>query len=246
MKCLILGAGYATRLYPLTENQPKPLLPVAGKPMLNYIMEKIEEVSNIDEVFVVTNNKFFLTFVQWKANHEDKFNKKIIIVNDKTQTNEDRLGAIGDIHYVIENMNIDEELLVIAGDNLFEFSLEKFVGFAKQKEKSSLAVYDIKDKTKIANKFGCVELDEENKLIGFEEKPSEPKTTLASTACYFFTKDDVELLEKCIQENNKPDNTGDFIRYLSEKKDVFGYVFEEQWFDIGGKEEYEEVNRLFG
>ena len=243
MKSIILAAGYATRLYPLTENQPKPLLPVAGKPMLNYIMEKIEEVSNIDEVFVVTNNKFFLTFVQWKANNEDKFTKKITIVNDKTKTNEDRLGAIGDIHYVIDTMNIDEELLVIAGDNLFEFSLGEFVDFAKGR--SSLAVYDLKDKSKIANKFGCVELDEESKLIGFEEKPSNPKTTLASTACYFFTKDDVELLENCIKENNKPDNTGDFIQYLSEKKDVFGFVFDEKWFDIGGKEEYEEVNKIY-
>ena len=138
MKSIILAAGYATRLYPLTENQPKPLLPVAGKPMLNYIMEKIEEVSDIDEVFVVTNNKFFLTFVQWKANNEDKFTKKITIVNDKTKTNEDRLGAIGDIHYVIDNMNIDEELLVIAGDNLFEFSLAKFVDFAQYKSPFAL------------------------------------------------------------------------------------------------------------
>ena len=123
--------------------------------------------------------------------------------------------------------------------------MSEFVDFAKQKGESSLAVYDLKDKSKIANKFGCVELDAESKLTGFEEKPANPKTTLASTACYFFTKEDVELLEKCIQENNKPDNTGDFIRYLSEKKDVFGYVFDEQWFDIGSKEDYEEVNRIY-
>lgn len=243
VKALILAAGYATRLYPLTLDKPKPLLPVAGKPMLDYIIAKIEEVPDIDEVFVVTNNKFFKHFLEWKSSYTG--NKKVTIVNDHTTTNEDRLGAIGDIHYVIENMNIDDELLVIAGDNLFEFSLKDFVDFTKQKG-TSFAVYDIGDKAKIANKFGCVELDENNKVIGFEEKPPEPKTTLASTACYFFTKDDIIELEKCIKENKQPDNSGDFIRYLTEKKDVFGFAFKERWFDIGGKEEYEEVNELYG
>ena len=243
MKALILAAGYATRLYPLTLDKPKPLLPIAGKPMLDYIMAKIEEVSDIDEVFIVTNNKFFKHFLEWKA---DYTGKKVTIVNDKTMTNDDRLGAIGDMHYVIENMNVDEELLVIAGDNLFEFSLKEFINFTKQKASTGVAVYDLQDKRKIANTFGCIEMDEFNKIIGFEEKPAEPKSTLASTACYFFTKSDILELEKCIKENNQPDNSGDFIRYLSKKKDVFAFPFTEKWFDIGSKEQLDEVNELYG
>jgi len=244
IKCIILCAGYATRLYPLTKDKPKPLLPIAGKPMIEHILFRVEEVEDIDKIFVVTNNKFYSHFEDWSKNY--KSNKKITIVNDNTTSNEDRLGAIGDIDFVVKHQNVDEELLVIAGDNLFEFSLVHLADFFKEKQASVVALYDLKEKHKAANMYGVVETDHTTKIIGFEEKPEQPKTSLISTACYVFTKKDLELLEKCIAEHHKPDNLGDFIKWLSGKEHVYGFVFEESWFDIGSHEQLKEVNEIYG
>ena len=243
MKALILAAGYATRLYPLTLDTPKPLLPIGNKPMIEYIVNKINQVGDIDEIFVVTNDKFFNAFDEWNSNFQST--KPIKIINDNTTSNETRLGAIGDIEFVIDKEKINEGLLVIAGDNLFEFSLVNFCNFFKQKKSTSVGIYDIKDKSKAANKLGVVELNDDSKIIGFEEKPAEPKTSFVSTACYLFTSSDLLELKKCIEENNKPDNTGDFIKFLSTKKPVYGFVFSESWFDIGSHDQYDEVNELY-
>lgn len=207
-------------------------------------MLRIEEVEDVDEVYVVTNDKFYPHFKEWADKYSS--NKDIIIVNDGTKTNEDRLGAVGDIHYVIHNKEVDDDVLVIAGDNLFEFSLHHLAEFFKRKGSSVFAVHDLRDPEKLAGRFGVVETDEEAKIVGFEEKPERPRTSLASTGCYIFSKDDVEEFERCIHENNKPDNIGDFVRFLSEKKHVYGYVFEENWFDIGSHEQLSEVRDLYG
>ena len=142
-KAIILAAGYATRLYPLTKNTPKPLLEVKGKPILEHILGKVENLDIIDEIFVVTNNKFFLNFLSWKESYEGPI--KITIVNDMTKSNEDRLGSLGDIKYVIENLGIKDDILVVAGDNLFGFSLIPMVELFKTKEKTIVALYDVKD-----------------------------------------------------------------------------------------------------
>lgn len=243
MKAIILAAGYATRLYPLTLDMPKPLLQVGDKKMAEHIMDKIEEVDAIDEVFVVTNNKFFEHFNTWSKKYDSS--KKITVVNDGTMTNEDRLGAVGDIHFVIEHTNIQDDVLVVGGDNLFDFSLLGMVGQFNEKNASVIAVRDLGEKSLLAEKFGVIELNEYSRIIGFEEKPAEPKTSLASTCVYLFSKEDVEELENCIRDNNKPDNTGDFIRYLSEKKPAYGFVFDEAWYDIGSHEQLKEVRELF-
>ncbi len=243
MKALILAAGYATRLYPLSLNTPKPLLPIANKPMIEYILEKINEVDEINEVFIVTNNKFFNNFTEWKSKYNEE--KPVTIINDKTLSNETRLGAVGDIDFVVRNKNVSEDLLVIAGDNLFEFSLKELCGFFIKKKSTVLGIYDIKDKSKAANKFGVVELDSEFKILKFDEKPSIPSTSLVATACYLFTSDDLVELKKCIDENNKPDNSGDFIKHLSLEKSVYGFVFSEKWFDIGSHDQYKYVNDLY-
>lgn len=244
MDIIILAAGYATRLYPLTENTPKPLLPVGGKPIIEHILAKLEKLK-LHRIFIVTNAKFYTLFLAWKASCVFPLASKLVMVNDGTQSNEDRLGAIGDIHFVIQQHQLKNDILVIGGDNLFEFSLLAFYQFFKKKKASVVALYDIHDAIKAAKKFGVVELDTSQKIIGFEEKPEHPKTSLVSTACYLFTHKDVCLLEQCIRENKKPDNPGEFIKWLSHKTAMYGYVFSEQWFDIGHPHEYASVNKLF-
>jgi len=242
MKAIVLAAGYGTRLYPLTLNKPKPLLKVAGKPILEHILFRIEEVDDVDEIFIVTNDKFYSHFLEWSKKY--KSNKKIKVINDGTKTNEGRLGAIGDIHFVVNNEKIDDSILVVGGDNLFEFSLHHMTLFFKEKKSPVVALCDIKDK-ELAKKYGIADINQDKKIISFHEKPSKPKSTLASTACYIFSKKDLEELEKIIAQGKRPDNLGDFIKFLSEKKHVYGFVFSENWFDIGSKEQLEKANKEF-
>ena len=239
VKSIILCAGYATRLYPLTIEKPKPLLKVADKPIINYLVEKIENINEIDEVFVVTNNKFYDNFMQWKIKNE--FKKKVIIVNDKTTSNEDRLGSIGDINFVIDSENINEDMVVLGGDNLFEDELEPVNSFFKAKKSPVVALNDVKDK-KIAKLMGVVEVNEKNKIMGFEEKPEKPKSTLVSTLVYFLRKDDINIMKECIKEG-KADRAGDFIKYISEKEDVYAFIFKKKWYDIGSFSQLEEANK---
>lgn len=239
MKALVLAAGYATRLYPLTQNKAKPLLEVQGKPIINYIVEKLDHCSDIEEIFVVTNNRFYHNFCQWKKTV--RCSTPITIVNDETAENGTRLGAIGDIDFVIKKHHIHEDLLVIAGDNLFSFSLEEFISVFKKKQTTILAVYDTGDKSRIAHRLGCVLVDKEGRIIDFEEKPAEPKSTLAATACYLFRKEDILWIEKALEEKHS-DRPGDFIAFLILKKPVYGFQFKGYWFDVGTPEEYQLVN----
>ncbi len=243
MRAIILAAGYATRLYPLTQNQPKPLLPVGGRPMIEYILEKMEGLGKLNTIYIVTNAKFYDHFMRWKARYQS--GKEIVIVNDNTVSNEDRLGAVGDIYYVIEKEKFSEDLLVIAGDNLFGFDLKQQYDYFKQQKASVVALCDLKDKSKVAGLFGVVELDSKNRIIGFEEKPLRPKTTLASTACYFLKDADLEELKLLMKTGQKPDNLGDFIRHLSARKPVYGWVFDDAWYDIGSHESYNAVNDIY-
>jgi len=240
MKCILLCAGYGTRLYPLTKDTPKPLLKVAGRPMIEHVLLRIEEIREIDEIFIVTNDKFYSSFVEWSGNYASE--KRIEIINDKTTSDDNRLGAIGDIHFVINSKNIDDDVLIIAGDNLFEFPLRHLIDFFEEKQASVVALYDIKDKSIAANKYGVVETDSDQKIVGFEEKPANPKTTLVSTACYVFSRDDIAELEKCIKEHNQPDNLGDFVKWLSARKPFYGFAFSERWFDIGDHEQLKKAD----
>ena len=234
MKALILAAGYATRLYPLTKNTPKPLLDVKGKPIIEHIIGRIIELQEVTEILVITNEKFAITFEQWAESFKCPIPIKII--NDLTLSNDDRKGAVGDIHYAIQDSKIDDELLVIAGDNLFEYRLTDFYTFYKQKNASVVACKDMGDTEKVMGTFGVVEIDNESRITGFEEKPQEPKSALASTACYLFTRDDVLEISKYIEAKNPPDNAGDFIKWIANHKPVYAFVFTEKWYDIGSFE----------
>ncbi len=234
MKAIILAAGYATRLKPLFDvwgyTVPKPLLPLGEKALLDHILEKIIPLSPT-QVYVVTNDQFYSYFVAWSRKVTYPFSVKII--SDGTSSNETRLGAIGDIKYVVEKEKISEDLLVIAGDNYFEFNLAELKSLFYEKKKTVLALWDSKDLSFAKKRFGVASINAENKIIGFEEKPEEPKTSLVSTACYIFSAEHLSYLSEV-----QKDNLGELVRHISEKDAVYGCVFPDQWCDIGTPEQY--------
>jgi glucose-1-phosphate thymidylyltransferase len=239
MKVVLLAAGYATRLRPLTDELPKQLLPVGGRPMLDWILDKVRELDEVDEVHLVTNSHFVEQFRRWAAP------AGVLVHDDGTRTNEDRLGAVGDLRLTIERAALDVDLLVLAGDNLFDFGLPGFVEFARSRgTASALAVYDCGD-LELATHMGIVELDDASRVVYFVEKPSDPPSTLASTATYFFPREHVPLVERYLGQGHPPDNIGSFLGWLSQQKPVYGYRFEGRWYDIGNHAQLLEAdNRL--
>jgi len=244
MKALILAAGYATRLYPLTLNKAKPLLPIGGRTMIDRVVDNIITVEDVDAIYVVTNQKFTEQFEKWAQ--DEKRQVPVSVINDKTLSNDDRLGAIGDIGLSIKDARVNDDLLVVAGDNLFDFKLSDFVNFARAKSPyPSIAVYDVKDKEQ-ASLYGILEIDNDAKVIDFEEKPKEPKSTLASTCIYYFPKSKLGLVSKYLTSGKKKDAPGNYIKWLAENEGVYAYAFQEAWYDIGSKASYEEVKKIYG
>ncbi|MFC1548787.1 nucleotidyltransferase family protein [Candidatus Omnitrophota bacterium] len=239
MKGLILAAGYGTRLYPLTLDRPKPLVKVGGVSILERLLRKLESIDSCDEVYIVTNDKFHDMLVRWVRGRT--FSVELKVINDLTRSNEDRLGAIGDINLVMEKEKPQDDVLIIAGDNLFEFSIEEFVLFSKNKAKFSVALYDVKDR-KLAQKYGIVLLDEDNKLAEFQEKPDKPKSTLASTGIYYMPKSTLSMMEEYMKTDLVKDAPGNFVKWISENDGVYGYVFTEGWYDIGDKVSLEKAD----
>jgi glucose-1-phosphate thymidylyltransferase len=241
MKAIILGAGYATRLYPLTKDKPKPLLEVKGKPIIEHIIAKIAEIELVDEVLIVTNDKFFRHFLEWNSSFSSS--KKITIVNDRTTSNEDRLGSLGDIRYVLENMHIGDDIMVIAGDNLFEFSLNPLIDLYSEKKGPIVALYDVGD-PELAKLYGIVSIDSDSKIIDFQEKPDKPRSTLSSTGIYVYPKDTAEKLVSFTKDHDA-DKAGSFLEWLYKKQDIFCCVTQENWFDIGSLEQLEKARKEF-
>ncbi|ALZ87477.1 hypothetical protein APT62_02955 [Aerococcus urinaeequi] len=243
MKAVLLGAGYATRLYPLTKDKAKPLLEVAGKTITDHIVEKIVEVPEIDEIIIVTNDKFAHQFEEWVET--TNYDMKFTVVNDGTLSNETRLGAIGDIQFVIDQENITDDLMILAGDNLFEFSLAEFAKFANEKETDAIAMYE-EDNLAQLQRSGVAEIDTDSKkIIGFEEKPSTPKSNLSVPVFYVLKAQTLSLIEQYLNEGLNPDAPGNFIPYLIQQKDAYAYVFEGKRYDIGTLESYEKVQKIF-
>lgn len=242
MKAIVLAAGYATRLYPLTKDRPKPLLEVAGKTILDYITEKMDRVKEIDEIIIVTNDKFAGHFEDWSK--EASYSKKLTVVNDGTLTNETRLGAIGDIQYVIEQLGIKDDLMVLAGDNLFDFELTDYVSFYERMDTNCIATY-AEDNMEQLKRNGIAEIDENQKVIGFEEKPAEPKSKYCVPTLYILKEETLPLIKQYLDEGNNPDAPGQVIPYLLQHTEVYAYVFEEKRYDIGTLESYERAQRIF-
>jgi len=233
MKALILAAGYATRLRPLTDSIAKPLLPVGGRPMVDWILDRIAETS-ADEVHLVTNARFAGDFERWAAD------KDVHVHNDGTSSNEDRLGAIGDIDFV----GIDDDLLVIASDNLFDYSLADYEAYWRAKGGSCIAVYDVGD-PELAKKYGIVDVDADDRVTNFVEKPSNPPTTLCATATYLYRREHAALISAYLAEGNAPDQPGNFVAWLYGRAPVYAYRFPGEWYDIGDHEQLLEAdNRM--
>lgn len=242
MKCIILAAGYATRLYPLTKDRPKPLLEVAGKTIIDYIMEKIVQVDDIDEVIVVTNDKFATHFSKWAD--DAPYSKEITVVNDGTTTNENRLGAIGDIQFVIEQLNVQDDLVILAGDNLFDFELSDYVEYFNQVGTDCITAYTEENINQL-KRAGVVELDERGKVLSFEEKPQEPKSNYAVPAFYLYKKETLPLFAQYLTDGNNPDAPGHFVPWLIQQKEVHAYAFPGKRYDIGTLESYQTVQEIF-
>lgn len=244
MKALILAAGYATRLYPLTRNKPKPLLKIAGRPIIDYIARKLLEVPQIDGITIVTNDKFKLDFDMWFS--EFKPGKPIEVLSDGTLLPEHRLGAIGDIDYAIKSRDITSDLLVIAGDNLFDFDLGSFLEYAKKdKGRITIGVCDFKKKTGLT-RYGILELGPAGQVLHFEEKPKFPKTSLVAVGIYYFPKEKLRLILDYIKEGtNSHDAPGHYIKWLLKKEEVYGYIIDGTWYDIGDIGSYLRANREY-
>ena len=202
------------------------LLPLAGRPMLDYLVERIRDVDEIDEIHVVTNAQFAPAFSHWAP-------ADVRVHDDGTTSNEDRLGAIGDLAFTIERAGLEgQDLFVVAGDNLIGYSLPDFVEFWRGKGGSAIALHEVLEPELLRN-YGIVEVDRDDRVIGFEEKPSEPKSNLAATAAYLYRGDQLELLERYLGEGNPSDAPGNFVAWLHTRAPVYGYRFSGEWYDIG-------------
>ena len=235
MQCVLLAAGYATRLYPLTENMPKALLKLGDKTILEMVTDKIDEVSEVENIYIVTNEKFHAQFEEWSKTYKGP--KKIKVLNDHTTSNDNRLGAIGDLKYVIDNEGIDDEILVMASDNIFGFPLTDFTNAYRAKGTDMICAHTIENKKELRS-MGVAELDAEHKVTAFEEKPENPKSDLGVTPFYLYKKDTLPLIDTYLKEGNNPDAPGHFIPWLIGHKDVYAYVFDAVRIDIGTPESY--------
>lgn len=245
MKVLILAAGYGTRLYPLTKDRPKPLLPIEeNKPLINYLIENVRSAKGLNEIYVITNAKFYSKFNEWAVSYKNP-PAKITVVNDGTTTPEGRRGSIGDIDFTIRTYNINEDILVIGGDNLFDFKTDKFFGFAlTQQDKVSIGLYQIKDIDE-AKKFGVAAMDAKGIVTSFEEKPAVPKSNLIAMCFYYMPQKTLSLIDQYIKSGGKVDLAGDYIRWLCEQKRLCGFQFQGSWYDIGSLEAYQEAQQDF-
>jgi len=243
MKLIILAAGYATRLYPLTLNQPKPLLSVAGKPMLEHVIDNLSTIDDIDHAYIVTNAKFAGHFERWAEGY--KRPSLFTIVNDHSTDDSNKLGAIGDLHLVITKHEIDEDIIVVGGDNLFSDDLRGFGDYCRQKNAPVTAVYDVGDLEEI-KKYNSIEIDEDGRILFFEEKPAVPKSTLTGIALYFYPRATLPLIKQYIADGNNPDQPGRLVQWLYPRVPFYTWKVPGLWYDVGSIETLEEANRVFG
>ena len=232
MKCLILAAGYATRLYPLTENFPKPLLTVGGKSIIDWLIDDLRTANIIDEFIIISNHKFAHCFNDWAK--DKKY--KVTVVDDGTCTNETRLGAVCDIKYAIDTLAIDDDMMVLAGDNVLDFSLKKFLCYGLEKQATCVMRYFEEDKATLS-KRGVLEL-QDDRVISMEEKPQNPKTQWCCPPFYFYTKEDSKRLGEAINDGCKVDAPGSFISWLAQRTPVYAMKMPGSRYDVGNLKSY--------
>ncbi|MSU56595.1 MAG: nucleotidyltransferase family protein [Pedosphaera sp.] len=243
---MILAAGYATRLYPLTLNQPKPLLPVAGKPMVEHVLDNLAPITGIDRVYVVTNAKFAPHFRKWSADYRAKHPKfEIAVCDDNSTDDSNKLGAIGDINFVLRTQNVDDDVIVVAGDNLFSDQLADFGKCCREKNAPVLALYDV-DNLEEIKKYNSISVDGAGKITFFEEKPKNPTSTLTGIALYYYPRHTLAMIRQYITEGNNPDQPGRLVQWFYPRTPFYTWRVPGLWFDIGSKETLEEANQIFG
>ena len=242
MKCIILAAGYATRLYPLTENFPKPLLDVNGKTILDWLLEDIDSTGMIKEYAVVSNHKFADHFIKWAEKLQ--LSAPVKVIDDGSVSNETRLGAVRDIQFAVDSIGGNDDLMVIAGDNLLDFSLTGFINYFNEKQATCVMRYFEPD-TARRSKSGVVEINENGKIIGMEEKPAIPRSNWCTPPFYIYKKDDIPLINNAIEDGTDTDAPGNFIAWLCKKTDVFAMEMTGQRYDIGNLESYKKAREQY-
>jgi glucose-1-phosphate thymidylyltransferase len=238
VKALVLAAGYATRLYPLTLDKPKALLPVGGRPMLDYVLERLQAMG-VDETMVVTNAKFTPHFEEWAAGKDG-----VTVVNDGTTSNDDRLGAIGDIGFVLDDLGVDDDLVVVAGDNLFGEDVSGFATYGREKDAPVLAVHDVGDLSRM-HEYNQIEVDDEGRIVFFEEKPANPRSTLTGVALYYYPRSVLPRIREYLDAGNNPDQPGRLVEWLYPRTPVYTWQLPGEWYDIGSADTLQEADRIF-
>lgn len=244
MKCLILAAGYATRLYPLTENFPKPLLEVGKKTILDWLVDDLAEHTEIDEFVVISNHKFAEHFGNWKEKKQKSRPYEITVIDDGTSSNETRLGAVKDIQLAVETLQLEDDLLVMAGDNVLDFSLSGFVNFASEKGTSCVMCHEENDLKK-KQKTAIITLDEDEKITSYEEKPAEPKGNLAVPPFYIYRSCDVKRIQEALDAGCGYDAPGSFAAWLQKQTPMHTYRMPGRRYDIGDLDSYGYVRSVF-
>ena len=242
MNALILAAGYGTRLAAVAKNTPKSLLMVAGKFLIDHTVDKLKAVVGLDEIVVVTNNKFYGQFCEWSKTHHGI---KIRVINDGTNSSDDRLGSVGDIHFVWQNEKKPDDWLIIGGDNVFDQDLNQFMVFARGQSPSvTIGVYDVGDIAS-ATKFGVSALGDGGRVTSFQEKPEKPASSLITMCLYYFPRQTLGYIEEYRKESNALDAAGSYIQWLVKNKNVYGFQFKGKWYDIGSVESLKEAQEYF-
>jgi glucose-1-phosphate thymidylyltransferase len=245
LKLIILAAGYATRLYPLTLDKPKPLLEVAGKPMIEHVLASLGSVPQIDGIYVVTNAKFASHFERWAEDYAARTRGvPIRVINDGTTDDSNKLGAIGDLHLVLTRESVEDDVIVVAGDNLFDSSLEGFVQFCQQRGTPAVGVYDVGDLEEI-KKYNNIGTDAEGRITSFEEKPAQPVSTVTAIALYFYPQSTLPLIRQYIEEGNNADQPGRLVQWMYTRTPFHTWKVPGTWYDIGSKETLAEADRVF-
>ena len=244
MKLVVLAAGFASRLHPLTLTQPKSLLEVAGKPILDRLSENLETIDAIDRIFIVSNQKFAAHFTRWADAKAEPLRKRITIVNDGSTSKADRLGAIGDLAFVIRERRVHDDVIVVAGDNLFSQPLGLFGDYCQEINDPVLGVYDV-GRLESAKNYSAVHINVEGQITSFEEKPEAPETTLIGTALYYYPKAVLPMIHTYLAGGNDREKPGRFIQWLYPRRPVFTWSVPGIWYDVGSKETLEEANRIF-
>ena len=238
MTSIILAAGYATRMYPLTLNYPKPLLEVGGKKIIDWLIEDLEK-SGVERTVVVSNHKFISQFQAWAEGRENT-----IVLDDGSEDNDHRLGAVKDIEFAIEEANIDDDIVVLAGDNVLNFSLSSFIDYGRKKKTSCIMRHEEKDENKL-RKTGVIEINEDELVLNMEEKPKEPKSNWAVPPFYYYTKEDKDLIKEGIASGCGTDAPGSFVSWLVKIRPVHAYRMIGERFDVGSIEGYEKIKKEY-